>query len=256
MNTGAARTRTTRKKSTLKNAKNGNGRKKPFSRKMANSATPAPLQTPTTEMQEPVATATEMPPPQVIQESAEMQEPVVTATTEMQEPAVAEMPPQVIQEQTEMQEPAVAAEEMQELPEIPPQVMQEPENMQSGENLLPPLEAPLVTQEQENLLPPSEAPPLVQVIQESENVQSPEMSGQEQVQESVDMQPVVAEEQKEEDTIKSALMEQLRKIKEQTEQIENQLRTGGMMKKRKKTFYKRYKSKKSMKRRNKTSRNN
>jgi hypothetical protein len=193
-------------------------------------------------MQEPAVA--EMP-PQVIQEQ-----------TEMQEPAVAEMPPQVIQEQTEMQEPAVAAEEMQELPEIPPQVMQEPENMQSGENLLPPLEAPLVTQEQENLLPPSEAPPLVQVIQESENVQSPEMSGQEQVQESVDMQPVVAEEQKEEDTIKSALMEQLRKIKEQTEQIENQLRTGGMMKKRKKTFYKRYKSKKSMKRRNKTSRNN
>jgi hypothetical protein len=94
-----------------------------------------------------------------------------------------------------------------------------------------------------------------QVIQESENVQSPEISGQEQVQESTSIQPVVAEEQKEEDTIKMALMEQLRKIKEQTEQIENQLRTGGM-KNRKKTFYRKYKSKKSMKRKNKTSRHN
>ena len=133
-------------------------------------------------MQEPAATAaTEMPPPQVIQESVEMQEPAATAATEMSPP---------------------------------------------------------------------------QVIQESENVQSPEISGQEQVQESTSIQPVVAQEQKEEDTIKMALMEQLRKIKEQTEQIENQLRTGGMMKRRKKTFYRKYKSKKSMKRKNKTSRNN
>ena len=46
------------------------------------------------------------------------------------------------------------------------------------------------------------------------------------MQESVDVNPVVvaeAEDQKEKDAIKTALLEQLRKIKEQTAQIENQL---------------------------------
>jgi hypothetical protein len=90
---------------------------------------------------------------------------------------------------------------------------------------------------------------------------APEMSGQEQVmQEPIDVKPVVvAEDQKEKDTIKTALLEQLKEIKEKTAQIENQLAatavSGGMMKKRKKTFYKKYKSKKSMKRKNKTNRN-
>jgi hypothetical protein len=99
------------------------------------------------------------------------------------------------------------------------------------------------------------------------------------------VQPVVSEEQIEpvpveqeqpkEDPIKTALLEQLRQIEEQTNQIKSQLITnenaaaaggGGfpdnsaaafnkIMKKRKKTFYKKYKSKISMKRRNKTNRN-
>ena len=91
------------------------------------------------------------------------------------------------------------------------------------------------------------------------------MSGQEQeqvqLQESVeDVKPVVAEGEK--DPIRDALVKQLDEIKQQTKVIEDALNetipaaSGGMMKKRKKTFYKRYKSKKSMKRRNKTNRNN
>jgi hypothetical protein len=123
---------------------------------------------------------------------------------------------------------------------MPPQVIQEQTEMQE----------PAVTE-----MPPPVAEMSPQVIQESENVQSPEMSGQEQVEESTSIQPVVAEEQKKEDTIKAALMKQLKEIEEKTAQIKNQL-GGGIMKKRKKTFYKRYKSKKSMKRKNKTSRNN
>jgi hypothetical protein len=98
-------------------------------------------------------------------------------------------------------------------------------------------------------------------LQDSENIQPPEMPpGQEQVQESVDVKPVVAEEKK--DPVRDALVKQLDEIKQQTKVIEDALNEtnpaagGGMMKKRKKTFYKRYKSKKSMKRRNKTNRNN
>ena len=88
---------------------------------------------------------------------------------------------------------------------------------------------------------------------------APEMSGQEQVmQESIDVKPVVAEKQKEEDPIRDALVKQLDEIKQQTKVIEDALTNsaaGGGIKKRKKTYYKKYKSKKSMKRRNKTSRN-
>ena len=65
------------------------------------------------------------------------------------------------------------------------------------------------------------------------------------------------------ENIKTALLEELKKIQEEAEDITKKLNegeytstSGGMMKKRKKTFYKRYKSKKSMKRRNKTNRNN
>jgi hypothetical protein len=129
--------------------------------------------------------------------------------------------------------------------EMPPQVMQESVELQP---------ASLEMQE-----PVAEMPP--QVIQESENAQPLEMSGQEQeqvqLQESVDAKP----EQKEEDPIRDALVKQLDEIKQQTKVIEDALNetipaaSGGMMKKRKKTFYKRYKSKKSMKRRNKTNRN-
>jgi hypothetical protein len=138
-------------------------------------------------------------------------------------------------------------------------------------------ESPLLkVQNSENVSPP---PPSLQEGQNSENVflsspslesgaveaqvpgappppLAPEMSGQEQV------KPVVAEEQKEKDPVRDALVKQLEEIKQQTKVIEDALNEtnsaagGGMMKKRKKTFYKRYKSKKSMKRRNKTSRNN
>ena len=84
---------------------------------------------------------------------------------------------------------------------------------------------------------------------------APEMSGQEQVmQESIDVKPVVAEKQKEEDPIRDALVKQLDEIKQQTKVIEDALTNsaaGGGIKKRKKTYYKKYKSKKSMKRRNK-----
>jgi hypothetical protein len=91
--------------------------------------------------------------------------------------------------------------------------------------------------------------------------------------------PMPPEEQKEpkEDPIKTALLEQLKQIEEQTNQIKSQLMTaenaaaaggGGVpdnssaavaavnkiMKKRRKTFYKKYKSKISMKRKNKTNR--
>ena len=87
----------------------------------------------------------------------------------------------------------------------------------------------------------------------------------------------VEQEQSKEDPIKTALLEQLKQIEEQTNQIKSQLMTtenaaaavgGGLpdnsaaavaavnkiMKKRKQTFYKKYKSKISMKRRNKTNR--
>ena len=235
------------KKSTLKN---GIKKKKPSSsssRKMVNSATPAPLQPPeTADIQEPVATAPA---------TADIQEPAVTAT--------------------ELQEPAVTATELQELAEIPPQppqVMQESAAAAATELPSAPTELqPQVMQESVELQPASlemqepvaKMPP--QVIQESENAQPLEMSGQEQeqvqLQESVeDVKPVVAEGEK--DPIRDALVKQLDEIKQQTKVIEDALNetipaaTGGMMKKRRKTFYKRYKSKKSMKRRNKTSRNN
>jgi hypothetical protein len=106
----------------------------------------------------------------------------------------------------------------------------------------------------------TDTPPPIQVLQNSENTQPPEMPpGQEQVQESVDVKPVVAEEKK--DPVRDALVKQLEEIKQQTKVVEDALNEtnpaagGGMMKKRKKTFYKRYKSKKSMKRKNKTNRN-
>jgi hypothetical protein len=111
---------------------------------------------------------------------------------------------------------------------------------------------PAVTENVQSENVQSETPmPSVPVTQDSEIAQSLEPLGQEQAN----------EQKEEEDTIKAALLEQLIKIKEQTAQIENQLAnpgataTGGMMKKRKKTYFKKYKSKKSMKRRNKTSRN-
>ena len=83
------------------------------------------------------------------------------------------------------------------------------------------------------------------------------------VDDSVEEKPVIVEENKEDDPIKTALMEQLKQIEEQTAKIKSQLypeAAGGggfnkILKKRKKTFYKKYKSKISMKRRNKTSRN-
>jgi hypothetical protein len=94
---------------------------------------------------------------------------------------------------------------------------------------------------------------------------------QEEQKESVPLE----EEQPKEDPIKTALLEQLKQIEEQTNQIKSQLMTtenaaaaggGGLadnsaaavnkiMKKRRKTFYKKYKSKISMKRKNKTNRN-
>ena len=142
---------------------------------------------------------------------------------------------------------------------MPPQ-LQESSEMPPAVSEMPPAASEIPPQVQESSEMPPAASEIPPQVQESENAQSLEMSGQEQdqvqVQESIDMQPIVAEEKKEEDAIKTALVEQLRKIKEQTVDIENQLRTGGMMKKRKKTFYKRYKSKKSMKRRNKTVKNN
>jgi GTPase involved in cell partitioning and DNA repair len=83
------------------------------------------------------------------------------------------------------------------------------------------------------------------------------------VDDSVEEKPVIVEENKEDDPIKTALMEQLKQIEEQTAKIKSQLypeAAGGggfnkVLKKRKKTFYKKYKSKISTKRRNKTSRN-
>ena len=154
-----------------------------------------------------------------------------------------------------------AATEMSPLLEQVQQVQQPAgENMQQQEPVRTAATemSPLLEQVQtENMQPP------VTEMQNPENVQPPvtEMQNPENVQPLVtEMQPIIADEQKEEDTIKTALLEQLRKIKEQTAQIENQLASpaavGGMMKKRKKTYYKRYKSKKSMKRKNKTSRNN
>jgi hypothetical protein len=79
------------------------------------------------------------------------------------------------------------------------------------------------------------------------------------------VEPKVEEEK--EDPIKAVLLEQLKQIEEKTNEIKSKLMTsenaaaagGGLnkiLKKRKKTFYKKYKSKISMKRRNKTSRNN
>lgn len=154
--------------------------------------------------------------------------------------------------------------------------------VQNPEDVSPP---PLLQNSENALSPPSlesgaGAPPQLEV-QNSENALSqsaddaqsklgapplplePEMSRQEQVmQESIDVKPVVvAEDQKEKDPIRDALIKQLKEIKEQTAQIEKQLDDtaaaagGGGIKKRKKTYYKRYKSKKSMKRKNKTSRN-
>ena len=124
-------------------------------------------------------------------------------------------------------------------------------------------------QNSENVSPPppslQEGPPSLQEGQNSENVSlsspslesgaveaqvpgapppplAPEMSGQEQV------KPVVAEEKK--DPVRDALVKQLEEIKQQTKVIEDALNEtnsaagGGMIKKRKKTFYKIYKSKK------------
>ena len=68
--------------------------------------------------------------------------------------------------------------------------------------------------------------------------------------------------EEQEDPIKLALLEQLKQIEEKTNEIKSKLAAavgGGLnkiSKKRKKTFYKKYKSKMSVKRRNKTSRNN
>ena len=95
--------------------------------------------------------------------------------------------------------------------------------------------------------------------QTDESVAQPELQ---QTDESVEEKPVIVEENKEDDPIKTALMEQLKQIEQQTAKIKSQLypeAAGGglnkVLKKRKKTFYKKYKSKISMKRRNKTSRN-
>jgi hypothetical protein len=83
-----------------------------------------------------------------------------------------------------------------------------------------------------------------------------------QTDESVGDKPAIVEENNEVDPIKTALMEQLKQIEEQTAIIKSQLypeAAGGgfnkVLKKRKKTFYKKYKSKISMKRKNKTNRN-
>ena len=77
-------------------------------------------------------------------------------------------------------------------------------------------------------------------------------------------QPEVKEEK--EDPIKKALLEQIEQIVKETTRIKSELlpegttviaeKGGALMKKRKKTFYKKYKSKISMKRRNKTVKNN
>jgi hypothetical protein len=104
--------------------------------------------------------------------------------------------------------------------------------------------------------------------------EQPLVSEQESVVTEEQNEPV-SEEQPKEDPIKTALLEQLKQIEEQTNQIKSQLMTtenaaaaggGGLpdnsaaafnkiMKKRRKTFYKKYNSKISMKRKNKTNRN-
>ncbi len=97
--------------------------------------------------------------------------------------------------------------------------------------------------------------------------EQPEVTTEQQQQQSNDVSVTPVEEKPKEDPIKTALLEQLKQIEEQTNQIKSQLMTpenaaaaggGGLnklMKKRKKTFYKKYKSKISMKRKNKTVRN-
>ena len=118
--------------------------------------------------------------------------------------------------------------------------------------------SPPSLQEGQNSENVSLTPPSLQEGQNSENVSLSQsaVEAQEQVKESVDVKPEVAEEKK--DPVRDALVKQLDEIKQQTKVIEDALinsAAGGGMKKRKKTYYKRYKSKKSMKRKNKTSRN-